>query len=84
MIDEKVYYNISIVYAYLVKTRHSNVTHNIISCCDNADCDFCIARCKSFCKHFINELKMFKSNIISYLINTYKHVFKRSLGKPAI
>lgn len=28
---------------YLVKTKHNNVADNIVNCCDNADCDFCIA-----------------------------------------
>lgn len=33
---------------HLVKTKHNNVADNIVSCCDKADCDFCMARCKSF------------------------------------
>lgn len=32
---------------YLVKTRQRSVADNMVSCCDNADWDFCIARCKS-------------------------------------
>lgn len=35
---------------YLVNTKHNNVADNIVNCCDNADCDFCIARCRSFWK----------------------------------
>lgn len=33
---------------YLVKTKHSSVADRIVNCCDSADCDFCIARCRSF------------------------------------
>lgn len=33
-----------VVEIYLVKTKHNNVADNIVNCCDNADCDFCIAR----------------------------------------
>lgn len=29
---------------YLVKTKHKSVAESIVSCCDKADCDFCIAR----------------------------------------
>lgn len=35
---------------YLVKTRHKSVADRIISCCDRADCDFCIALWRSFWK----------------------------------
>lgn len=32
----------------LVNTKHSSVAESIISCWDRADCDFCIARWRSF------------------------------------
>lgn len=35
---------------YLINTRHKSVTHKIISCWARADWDFCITRCRSFCK----------------------------------
>lgn len=31
-------------FAYLVKTKHNSVAESIVSCCESADCDFCIAR----------------------------------------
>lgn len=40
-----------IVLFYLVNTKHNKVADRIINCCDNADWDLCIARCRSFCKN---------------------------------
>lgn len=47
---------------YLVKTKHSSVAERMVSCCESADCDFCIARCKSFCGKRREERKIFKSH----------------------
>lgn len=41
----------------LVKTKQRSVAERIMSCCDKADCDFCIARCKS--------LNMFSSEYLA-------------------
>lgn len=35
---------------YLVNTRHKSVADSIVNCCDRADWDFCMARCRSFCR----------------------------------
>lgn len=66
--------------AYLVKTKHNSVADRMVSCCDSADCDFCIARCRSFCK-MRGRSKCLRN---LQLLMTYKHVLQRVLGKPAI
>jgi hypothetical protein len=50
----------------LVNTKHSRVADSIINCCDNADCDFCMARCRSFWKCMQNrrdEIKKHKKRL---------------------